>query len=94
VDQIEVAVVGVGWCGGIRAEACAAHPLVSGVHVAENRPERLQEIAASIGAKSATGDYRVLLDNKAISAVDDPFSDDEGFSSRRKTRLSRKADRA
>ncbi len=69
MDRIEVAVVGVGWCGGIRAEACAAHPLVSGVHVAENRPERLQEVAASIGAKSATGDYRALLENKDISAV-------------------------
>ncbi len=53
MDRIEVAVVGVGWCGGIRAETCAAHPLVAGVHVAEARPERLQEIAAKIGAQSA-----------------------------------------
>jgi myo-inositol 2-dehydrogenase/D-chiro-inositol 1-dehydrogenase len=38
MDQIDVAIIGVGWCGGIRAEACAAHPLVGGVHIAENRP--------------------------------------------------------
>jgi len=69
VDQIEVAVVGTGWCGGIRAQACAANPLVSGVHIAETSPARLQAVAASIGARSATADYHALLDNKNISAV-------------------------
>ena len=69
MDQIEVAIVGTGWCGGIRAEACAANPLVAGVHIAENRPERLAEVASAIGAKSATGDYHTLLENKEISAV-------------------------
>src|ERR1700689_1010969 len=69
MDQIEVAVIGTGWCGGIRAHACAANPLVSGVPIAENRPERLKEVADSIGAKTATSDYRILLDNKDISAV-------------------------
>src|SRR5438874_1192477 len=69
MDQIDVAVVGAGWCGGIRAEACAANPLVAGVHIAENRPERLREIAGAIGAKSATGDYHTLLENKEISVV-------------------------
>ena len=28
MKQIGVAVVGTGWCGGIRAETLAAHPLV------------------------------------------------------------------
>jgi predicted dehydrogenase len=69
MDQIDVAIIGTGWCGGIRADACAAHPLVGGVHIAENRPERLKEVAAKIGAKSATSDYRSLLENKDISAV-------------------------
>jgi len=69
VDQIEVAVVGTGWCGGIRAQACAAQPLVSGVHIAETNPARLQEVASSIGVKSATADYHALLDHKNISAV-------------------------
>jgi hypothetical protein len=27
MKPIEVAVVGTGWCGGIRAETLAAHPL-------------------------------------------------------------------
>ena len=69
MDQIDVAVVGAGWCGGIRAEACAANPLVAGVHIAENRPERLREIAGALGAKSATGDYHTLLESKEISVV-------------------------
>ena len=67
--QIEVAVIGTGWCGGIRAETCAGHPLVKSLHVAENRPERLREIAAKTGAKTATADYRELLRIDGIDAV-------------------------
>jgi predicted dehydrogenase len=62
VKPLSVAVVGTGWCGGIRAEALAGHPLVSELHVAEIRPERLAEISKKAGAKSATADYRELLD--------------------------------
>jgi predicted dehydrogenase len=69
MKRIEVAVIGTGWCGGIRAETAAAHPLVSALHVAETRPERLREIAAKTGAKTATADYRELLRNDAIEAV-------------------------
>jgi hypothetical protein len=35
MKPIEVAVVGTGWCGGIRAETLAAHPLVKALHLAE-----------------------------------------------------------
>lgn len=69
MEQIEIAVVGTGWCGGIRAEACAANPLVKGIHIAETRAERLAEMAAKTEARTATGDYRALLDKKEISAV-------------------------
>jgi len=69
MKRIEVAVIGTGWCGGIRAETAAAHPLVGALHVAETRPERLCEIAAKTGAKTATADYRELLRNDAIEAV-------------------------
>jgi predicted dehydrogenase len=67
--QIGVAIIGTGWCGGIRAETCAAHPLVNGVHLAEVRPERLAEVASATGAHTATSDYRALLDVAAIDAV-------------------------
>jgi predicted dehydrogenase len=67
--QIGVAIIGTGWCGGIRAEACAAHPLVKSLHIAETRPERLAEIAQKTGARTATVDYRELLGVREIEAV-------------------------
>jgi predicted dehydrogenase len=69
MKQIGVAVIGTGWCGGIRAETCAAHPLTKSLHVAEIRPERLAEIAKATRAKSAVADYRELLKNPEIEAV-------------------------
>src|SRR5258707_14139078 len=69
VKQIGVAVVGTGWCGGIRAETCAAHPLTKSLHIAEIRPERLAEVAKATGAKTAVADYRELLNMAEIEAV-------------------------
>jgi predicted dehydrogenase len=60
---IKVGVIGTGWCGGIRAEACAASALVGELHLAEIRPERLAEVAAQTKPASATDDYRRLLDD-------------------------------
>ncbi|HKC33627.1 MAG TPA: Gfo/Idh/MocA family oxidoreductase [Xanthobacteraceae bacterium] len=67
--QIGVGIVGTGWCGGIRAETCAAHPLTKALHLAEIRPERLAEVAKLTGAKTAVTDYRELLKNSEIEAV-------------------------
>lgn len=67
--QIGVAVIGTGWCGGIRAETCAAHPLVKSLHIAEVRPDRLAEMAKATAARSATTDYRELLELAEIDAV-------------------------
>jgi predicted dehydrogenase len=64
-----VAVIGTGWCGGIRAEALAAHALVSELHIAETRAERLEELQTKLNPRSATADYRRLLEDKAIEAV-------------------------
>jgi predicted dehydrogenase len=69
VKQIGAAVVGVGWCGGIRAETLAVHPLVKELHLAEVREERLEEMEAKTRPTSATTDYRKLLDRKGIDAV-------------------------
>ncbi|MBI3515305.1 MAG: gfo/Idh/MocA family oxidoreductase, partial [Proteobacteria bacterium] len=66
---IEVAIIGTGWCGGIRADACAAYPGVTALHIAETRPERLAEVERLTGAATATSDYRALLDNRDITAV-------------------------
>ena len=67
--QIGVGIIGTGWCGGIRAETCAAHPLVASLHLAEVRPERLAEVARATGARTATTEYRELLDLADIEAV-------------------------
>src|SRR5438045_3915677 len=69
MKQIGVAIVGTGWCGGIRAETCAAHPLVKSLHIAEIRPERLGEMAKVTAARTAVADYRELLDIAEIDAV-------------------------
>jgi myo-inositol 2-dehydrogenase/D-chiro-inositol 1-dehydrogenase len=45
MKAISVAVVGTGWCGGIRAETLAGHPLVKELHLAETRAERLAELS-------------------------------------------------
>ena len=61
MKAIEVAVVGTGWCGGIRAETLAAHALVKGLHLAEAKAERLNELKAKLKPVTATADYRDLL---------------------------------
>jgi predicted dehydrogenase len=68
VKPIEVAVVGTGWCGGIRAETLAGHPLVKALHLAEVRADRLNELKAKLQPASATADYRDFL-KKDIAAV-------------------------
>jgi len=69
MKQIGVAIVGTGWCGGIRAETCATHPLTKSLHIAEIRPERLAEVAKATGARTAVADYRELLRLSEIEAV-------------------------
>ena len=69
MKQIGVAIIGTGWCGGIRAETCAAHPLTKSLHLAEIRPERLAEMAKATRAKRAVADYRELLSDPEIDAV-------------------------
>jgi predicted dehydrogenase len=69
MKPIEVAVIGTGWCGGIRAETLAAHPLVKALHLAEINAVRLAELGKKTGAQSALADYKPFLSNKNIEAV-------------------------
>jgi scyllo-inositol 2-dehydrogenase (NAD+) len=68
-SQINVAVIGAGWVGGIRANACAGSALVDQLHIAEINPERAAEIAAETGAARVTDDWRVFLDDDTIDAI-------------------------
>ncbi len=67
--QIGIGIIGTGWCGGIRAEACGASPYVSTLHLAEIKPERLKDVAGKTKPTTATTDYRTLLDNPTIDAI-------------------------
>jgi len=67
--KINVGIIGTGWCGGIRAGACAASPWVNELHIAEIREERLNEVAAATKPVTATTDYRMLLKDASIDAV-------------------------
>ena len=69
MKPIEVAVIGTGWCGGIRAETLANHALVKGLHLAEVNGPRLAELAGKTKAKTAIADYKELLKKTEIEAV-------------------------
>jgi myo-inositol 2-dehydrogenase/D-chiro-inositol 1-dehydrogenase len=67
--RVEVAVIGTGWCGGIRALSLAQSALVDKLHICEIRPDRLAEVKAMTNAATATTDYRDILANPAIEVV-------------------------
>ncbi|MBV8032424.1 MAG: Gfo/Idh/MocA family oxidoreductase [Betaproteobacteria bacterium] len=69
MKSIGVAVIGTGWCGGIRAETLGGHPLVSGLHLAEINQDRLWELAAKTEARTAVTDYREILKREDVAAV-------------------------
>ena len=69
MKQVKIGIIGTGWCGGIRAETCSASPYVSALHLAEIKPDRLEEVAAKIKPATATTDYRILLGNPEIDAI-------------------------
>jgi predicted dehydrogenase len=69
MKQVQIGIIGTGWCGGIRAETCSASPYVGALHLAEIRPERLQEVAAKTRPATATTDYQTLLGNTSIDAI-------------------------
>jgi len=69
MQKVNIGIIGTGWCGGIRAETCAASPYVSELHIAEIKEARLKEVAEKTHPVTATTDYRVLLKNDNINAI-------------------------
>jgi predicted dehydrogenase len=69
VKQVEVAVIGTGWCGGIRAETLSRSALVDKLHICEIRPERLAEVKALTRPATATLDYQDIINNPSIWVV-------------------------
>jgi myo-inositol 2-dehydrogenase/D-chiro-inositol 1-dehydrogenase len=66
---VEVAVIGTGWCGGIRAETLSRSALVDKLHICEVRPDRLAEVKALTNPATATTDYQEIVRNNNIEVV-------------------------
>ena len=69
MKQVEAAVIGTGWCGGIRAETLSRSALVHKLHICEIRPDRLAEVKALTNPANATLDYHDIIRNPDISVV-------------------------
>ena len=69
MKQVEAAVIGTGWCGGIRAETLSRSALVDKLHICEIRPDRLAEVKALTKPATATLDYQDIVKNDNISVV-------------------------
>ena len=64
INQINVGVIGTGWCGGIRANACHDNPLVNKLFLAETNIKRLNELKKSLVI--TTGDNYVGAAKKQL----------------------------
>jgi myo-inositol 2-dehydrogenase/D-chiro-inositol 1-dehydrogenase len=69
VQELECAVIGTGWCGGIRSETLARSALCDKLHICEIRPERLAEVKALTSPATATLDYQDIVKNPNITVV-------------------------
>src|SRR5579875_2751490 len=59
---INVAVIGTGWIGELRAISCAGSPLVGKLYLVEPNEARARQVAAKTNAHQWTTDYHDLLD--------------------------------
>ncbi len=69
MEALEAAVIGTGWCGGIRAETLSRSALCRRLHICDIRAERLAEIKALTNPATATLDYQDIIRNDAIKVV-------------------------
>ena len=69
MNELEVAVIGTGWCGGIRSETLSRSALVKKLHICEIRPDRLAEVKALTNPATATLDYQDIVKNDNIRVV-------------------------
>ncbi len=69
MQQINLGIIGTGWCGGIRAVAATHSPLVNELHLAEIDPARLAEMVAQTNPTRATNRWQDIVENPDIDAV-------------------------
>lgn len=68
-EPLSVGVIGTGWCGGIRAVACARSALVGDLHLAEVDGPRLQEMTRLTQPASTTTRWEDVVENPDVDAV-------------------------
>ena len=69
IKQINVGVIGTGWCGGIRANACNDNPLVDKLYIAETNKKRLDELKNSLDLEDASENWKDLVSNDDIDTI-------------------------
>ncbi len=69
IKQINVGVIGTGWCGGIRANACNDNPLVDKLFIAETNKKRLSELKNSLELEASTENWQDLVSNNDIDTI-------------------------
>jgi predicted dehydrogenase len=69
VQQINLGIIGTGWCGGIRAVTAARSPLVNELHLAEIDQARLAEMTAQTNPTRTTDRWQDIVDDPGIDAV-------------------------
>jgi scyllo-inositol 2-dehydrogenase (NAD+) len=69
MHQINLGIIGTGWCGGIRAVTASRSPLVGGLHLAEIDEARLAEVAVQTNPMRTTNRWQDLVENGDIDAV-------------------------
>ena len=69
INQINVGIIGTGWCGGIRANACSENPLVDKLYIAETNTKRLIELKETLEIEQATENWKELINNKNIDTI-------------------------
>jgi len=61
IEQINVGVIGTGWCGGIRTKACSDNPLVDKLFIAEINDARRKEVAEQYDVHESVSDWQKLI---------------------------------
>ena len=69
MKETGIAVIGAGGIGTLRAHSCHQIPQVNHLTVCDIVPERLEKLAKSVEADTATDDYRTASEDDRIGAV-------------------------
>ena len=69
IKQINVGIIGTGWCVGIRANACNNNPLVDKLYIAETNKKRLVELKSSLDLEDSTENWQELVSNEDIDTI-------------------------